>query len=620
MMYEGGYAGRILRVDLSMSSISTEPLAAETARSFLGGAGLGISLLLDGVVPGADPLGAANRLIFAVGPLTGTTLPCANRVAVVAKSPLTNAVGLSLSGGHFPIELRRAGYDALVIDGVSAKPVFLYVHDDRVQLKDASQLWGTSTTDCQLLVKEQLGEHGARIACIGPAGEQLSRLACIINERRAAGRKGLGAVMGAKNLKAIAVRGTRDVGVADPDRFAELRRDFLAAMRGSPILYSLFAKRGTSIMVDGTSELGILPAKNWLETGTYAPLEQLGTDAQDKLTLRRAGCANCPIRCTQMRSVDEGPYAGAFSEGPEFETTYAFGTSTGNDNWPSIVAADRMCDEFGLDTVSAGVAIGFAMELHEKGLLSREDCDGLDLRFGNHEAMLKLLRRMAFREGLGGILADGVRIAAERIGKGTDAMAMHVKGLELPGYDVRGAKGHGLNYATSFTGADHARGYAFQEIFGMPIPEAVDRFAASGKGRLTKWNQDMRIACCDSPTLCGFLVDMAIPANAADVIAELSTAATGLVFSGGDVMAIGERITNVARVFNLRQGLTRADDNLPRRLMTTEIPGGASAGHRIAPEEFEEMLAEYYQERGWDSQGVPRPEKLAELGLQSLID
>jgi aldehyde:ferredoxin oxidoreductase len=300
---------------------------------------------------------------------------------------------------------------------------------------------------------------------------------------------------------------------------------------------------------------------------------------------------------------------------------FSFGGATGVENIDAVIAADRLADELGLDTISAGVTIAFAMELFEKGILSQADTGGLELKFGNDAAMLSLLRLMAYREGIGNLLADGSRAAAAKIGKGSERYAMHVKGLELPAYDVRGAKAHGLNYATSYAGADHNRGYAFQEIFGIPIPYEVDRLSAEGKGKLTKWNQDVRSATCDAPTMCAFLLDMAVPAIATKNTADLMEAVTGLKYTPEEVQAVGERINNLARAFNVGAGLTRNDDTLPERLMTEPLKAGASKGHFISKDELKKMLDEYYTERGWDVQtGIPTRKKLTELGLGYAAD
>ncbi|MBU2498106.1 MAG: aldehyde ferredoxin oxidoreductase C-terminal domain-containing protein, partial [Proteobacteria bacterium] len=364
-----------------------------------------------------------------------------------------------------------------------------------------------------------------------------------------------------------------------------------------------------------TCATGIFPTKNFTTTGEYAPADKIGVAVQMTRDTGSVHCYGCPVGCSQLKMAKTGPYAGTLAEGPEYETFFSFGGETGVEDIDAIIAADRLSDELGLDTISAGVTIGFAMECYEKGILSKEDTGGLELNFGNHEAMVSLLRLMAFRDGIGALLADGARVAAEKIGKGSEKYAMHVKGLELPAYDVRGAKAHGLNFATSYTGADHNRGYAFQEIFGIPIPYAVDRFVAEGKGKLTKWNQDVRSATCDAPTMCAFLLDMAVPAIATQNTADLMEAVTGLSFTAEDIQKVGERMNNLARAFNVREGFTRADDTLPERLMTEPLKAGAAKGHFVSKEDLKVMLDEYYTARGWDNAGVPSKEKLNELGL-----
>jgi len=525
-------------------------------------------------------------------------------------------VGMCLSGGFFPAELKLAGYDMLIIEGKAEKPIYIWIKDGEVRFRDAGKLWGTQTSDCQQIIRDDLHDQNVRVACIGPAGERLSKIACIINERRAAGRKGLGAVMGAKNLKAIAVRGSGTLDIASPEKFKSARAAMLKAMKESPVLYPHFSKEGTPSNVDNTCALGIFPAKNWSATGAFTPVDQIGVEALESRRIGKEHCADCPVGCSQLRLAQAGPYAGILTEGPEFETLYSLGGETGVDNMDSIIAADRLCDELGVDTISAGVTVGFAMELFEKGILTTADTGGLELKFGNHQAMISLIRLMAFREGIGDVLADGVKAAAARIGKGSEKYALHVKGLELPGYDVRGAKAHGLSYATSYTGADHNRGYAFQEIFGVPVPYAVDRFAIEGKGKLTVWNQDVRTATCDCPTMCVFLLDMAMAPRATESTAAFMEAVTGLAFTPEEVTRVGERVNNLARAFNLREGFKRADDTLPERLMTEPLQSGASKGQLISRKDLDAMLDEYYTVREWDANtGIPSKKKLKELNL-----
>jgi aldehyde:ferredoxin oxidoreductase len=618
-MLGGGYTGKILRVDLTNKEYRVDDTTEEFARTYIGGAGFGMKILYDEVPAGTDPLGPDNKLIFASGPLSGTDTPCASRMAVTAKSPLTGAVGMALTGGFFPAELKFAGYDAFVIEGEAQEPTWIAIDEDRVQFRDGKGLWGTSTSDCQQLIKDTLNDQETRIACIGPAGERKSLMACIVNERRAAGRKGLGAVMGAKNLKAIALRGRKPVNVADPDAYKEARTFMRTAMRESPVLYPAFAKLGTPMVVEVTGAMGILAAKNWQATGEFVPMDELGNDAAARVTIGRNPCHNCPVACSQLKLARNAPYAGILAEGPEFESLYSLGTQCGVDSYDAVIAADRLCDELGLDTMSAGVAIGYAMELNERGLLP--DTDGLDLSFGNDEAMMVMLEKMAYRDGIGDLFADGVKVAGERLGGDASAYAMHVKGLELPAYDVRGAKAHGLNYATSYTGADHNRGYAFQEIFGVPLPFEVDRFALERKGELTKWNQDIRTATCDCPTMCAFLLDTAMGAAATENTANLVNSLSGLDLTPDEVFTVGERVNNLARAFNAREGFTRKDDNLPDRLMNEPLAEGGSKGQHIPQADLDYMLDEYYTMRGWDvATGTPTRAKLEELGLGYVAD
>ena len=620
-MYQGGYTGKVLRINLGSQTAKVEETPEQMAKDFIGGAGFGIKLLFDEVKAGTDPLGPDNKLIFASGPLSGTNVPCTSRMSVTGRSPLTGAVGMGLSGGHFPVELKWAGYDAMIIEGKSEEPVYVSIKDGDVKFRSAKKLWGMKTTDTQQIIKNDLHDQNVRVACIGPAGENQIKIASIINEWRAVGRKGLGAVMGSKNLKAIAMRGTGKVAVADKEKLKAARKVFTGAMKESEVLYPVFANTGTPMVVDATSGIGIFPTRNFMTTGEYNAAETLGVEVQMTRNVGSDACYGCPVGCSQLKLAKTGAYEGILTEGPEFETMYSYGGVTGVDNIDAVIAADRLADELGLDTISSGVSIAFAMELYEKGILTKEDTGGIELNFGNDEAMISILKQMAYREGIGDLLADGTKAAAEKIGKGSEKYAMHVKGLELPAYDVRGAKAHGLNYATSYTGADHCRGYAFQEIFGIPVPHEVDRFAAEGKGKLTKWNQDIRTATTDAPGMCAFLFDMAVVGIAAQNTASLLEAVTGFTYTPDDILLAGERINNLAHAFNVREGFTRADDTLPERILTEPLKGGASKGHYISRDELDLMLDEYYAARGWDvATGAPSREKLAELGIEYVAD
>ncbi len=613
--------GKILRVNLTTKQITAEPYPEDLWRQFMGGAGAAIKLLYDEVDPKVDPLGPDNKLIASMGFLAGTSAPATSRVAFVAKSPLSGTVGYANSGGFFPNELRAAGVQAIIVEGKAEAPVYLWIGDDKAEIRDAKDYWGLNTIDTQFYMQQSLHDGNIRVACIGPAGERLVKYAAIIHERRASGRKGLGAVMGAKNLKAIAVRGSQKLPpLADPAAFREAVKVLHAAMKDSPALYTRFRNFGTAGNVELTVKQGDMPALNFQEPADEKYLA-IGGQVGTTFRVRHFACDQCPVFAAQVRAVSSGPYAGYASEGPEFESLYSLGSDMGITDMGVCIAMDRLCDELGLDTVSFGATVAMAMELYERGILKSADVDGLDLKFGNHEAAVALLRKVAYREGVGDLLAEGSRLAAERIGGDAPKYAMHVKGLEFPGYDPRGLKAMGLNYMTAYTGADHSRGHSEQEVFGIPVPQAVDRLAIEGKAALTIFNQDIGASVKDSSMLCTFVARLALlPKNLGPtLIADMWRAAQGYDVTPEEVVRVGERLTNVARVWNLRAGFTRADDTLPDRLLMEPLKTGASQGHRISPEDRDFMLDEYYSLHGWDARGVPTPERLKALGLEALV-
>ena len=582
-MYEGGYMGKVLWVNLSELTFREDPLPLEVAQQCLGGAGFGVKYVYDEVPADCDPLGEDNKLVFACGPFTGTTIPCSSRMAVSAKSPLTQTMGVALSrrplsrgieGGRLRrTRCRGPGrktYLPLDKGRPSEFPIggrSLGTHDVRLSTSNQGQTSRPEHT--RVLHRSGGGEVGAD--------------PCIVNERRVAGRRGLGAVMGSKNLKAIAIRGALKPSIADDAVFTAARRRMLKAMKDSQSLYSEFARYGTSGNLDNCSALGIFPTKNWTATGDQRYADKIGMAVMETRARGKTGCAQCPVACSQMRLAQNPPYRGIFAEGPEYETLYAFGGATGVDNPDAIIAADRISDEYGLDTVSAGVTIGFAMELFERGILTLKDTGGMSLAFGDHAAMVKLLRMMGEREGLGDLLCDGTRAAAEKIGRGSERYAMHVKGLELPAYDARGVKGQGLSLATAYCGADHNKGYSNQEIFGFLIPYPVDRLDPRGKGELAKWNQDAATGVTDCPPMCAFILGNAVAPFLYENTADLMRGTTGLQFTAEDVQRVGERVNNLARVFSLLAGLTRADDDLPERLKTEPIPPGPAGRPHARP-------------------------------------
>lgn len=631
-MYDGAYTGKTLWVDLNKQETRIEKTDPDLVQQYLGGAGFGIKLLYDLVKPGTDPLSPENVLIFAPGPLTGTDSPCSSRLTITGRSPQTGAVGMATSGGEFPASMKQAGFDIIIIQGKASQPVYLQIGDEKVNFRSAKKLVGMNAMDTQWFIKEDLGNQNYRVACIGQPGEKLSCMAAIMNERRAAARKGLGAVMGSKHLKAIAVLGNNTLTIAHPDRYQAARKELLERFKNSRTLYKGLAKYGTSDAVDVTAELGIFPAKNFSDTGNFRPLEMIGYERQGEDIIRKNPCYKCPVGCSQVRVAREGDYPGTLTEGPEFESTFALAGATGVSDLSALYLADRLCDDYGLDNMSVGNTIAFAMELFEREIITIKETDGLELHFGNHQAMIEMIHRIAMRIGFGDILADGAVMAAERIGRGSEQYAMHVKKLELPGYDVRGAKAHGLNYMTSYTGADHNRGYSAQEIFAGSIPLRVNRMELKGKAELCKWNQVIETVLCDCSTFCSFLFSNAdsffnpaeeglsdeLTEHRIATVTEMLNGATGVEFTPRDIIRIGERVNVLARCFNIREGFLRKDDYLPKRLTEEGIPGGASAGAKTSKEDQDLLLDQYYQAFGYDLQGVPTLARLQELGLSDI--
>lgn len=616
MGVNSGFWGRLLRVNLTYKTSSVEEISDELLKKYIGGAALGSKLLYDELKPGIDPLGVENKIIYTCGPVTGTDTPCASRLNIATKSPLTGTITNSLSGGYFPVELKWTGFDAVIIEGKAVEPTLLVIKNDEVTFRSAKKLWGLNTFDTQLMIKEMLHDQSLRISCIGPAGEKLSLMSAIINEARAAGRKGVGAVMGSKNLKAVVVRGTNKVPIANKELFNKGVSKLLKGLKESPMAYSVFSKYGSSCAMEPVAGMGCFPHNNWQSNDESIDwMEMIGPYTLEKLDVGTNPCYRCPVACSRVRVAKRGRYAGISTEGPEFETMYSLGSVIGVTDPNAVVAADRLCDELGLDTISAGVAIGMAMELIEKDIIKDED--NLGLAFGNDNAAMLMLRNLAYREGyLGSLFADGTKRASETIAN-SDHYAMQVKGLELPAYDVRGFKAHGLNYATCYTGADHNKGYSIQEVFGIPVPHPVERLEYKGKGKLTKFNQDFA-GLFDTVTFCEFPA-IFVPEIFQQVMAEIISGASGWEFTAQDMWDVGERLNNLCRMFNIREGFSRKDDTLPKRLMTEPLKFGLSKGEFISPEDFNFMLDEYYEARGWDRNGMPTPERLKLLGLEETI-
>ena len=611
-----GWRGSILRVDLTRGSIRTEPLDAGTAKDFIGGRGFGVHTLLCELDPSCDPLSESNILTMAAGPLTGTTAPTAARYMVTTKSPLTGAITCSNSGGFFPAELKKSGLDMIVFTGRAKEPVYLWIMNGRAELRSAAHLWGKTTHDTDSAVKAET-DPKARIACIGPAGERGVLFASIMNDKdRAAGRSGVGAVMGAKNLKAVAVRGTGSVTLHDPGEFNALVKKFLKKFKddqqGKPFGLNLY---GTAQTIAGTQTVGALPTRNF-QQGTFRGWEAIGGQALAKTFLiRPKACFSCPIACGRVTQVKVPGYEGA-GEGPEYETVYAMGSNCGIDHLAALTKANYICNEQGMDTITMGATIACAMEMSEKGIIPESDIGlGRALRFGDAEALVELTRRTAERKGFGDFLALGSRRLAGHYGR--PEFSIHAKGQEFAGYEPRAEQGMGLAYATSPIGASHMRGDpAYIEILGVPF--LIDPLTWHDKAQLVKDWQDV-FAVIDAAGLCVFFSVRNLTTPTRDIppvgICELLNAATGAGYTVKALIEAGERIFNAERIILCRAGFNRKDDTLSDRILKEPLPDGPARGMVC---HLEEMLDQYYPVREWDMNGVPAPQKLKMLGLPSI--
>ena len=604
-----GYAGKLLYVDLGKGSFEGRETPAQLAQAFLGGRGLGAALLYKELELGIDPLGPKNILIFMTGLADGTLLPSSPRWVVVTKSPLTGMYLCNSAGGFFGPELKFAGYDGIVIKGKAKSPVYLYIKDGKMELRDAKKLWGKMTDETEQEIRKELKDNRVRVACVGPAGENFVKYANIQSDLRSIGRGGAGAVMASKNLKAVAVRGHGKFEVADEEGLAILVRELRMNMKESEAVQD-FTKWGTMQFVDVINEAGLLPTRNFQE-GVFEGARKINAETIRKMVKRNTACFGCPVACGKYSIVADGKYAGTMVEGPEYETIWSFGAHCGVDDLEAIAAANMWCDKYGIDTISAGNTIGFAMECYERGLLTKKDTDGLELKFGNHEVFLPSLKKIALREGIGDLLAEGVREMAKRLKHGTENFAMHVKGMELPAYDPRGAWGMGVAYATSCRGGCHLKAWTL----GVEVMHPkYDRFSSEGKGKLVFELQNER-AINDSIGVCTF----GSRAIGVDEMVKMVTVLTGWNFNSKKLLEAGERIYNVERLIATREGVARKDDTLPPRLLTDVLPHGPSKGVHLRREDLDQMLNEYYAVRGWDRNGKPTKAKLEELGILKLF-
>jgi aldehyde:ferredoxin oxidoreductase len=617
----GGYCGKILFVELSEGKIEELKPSEQTYRKFIGGTGLGARFLYEKMKPGSDPLGNENILGFVTGPLTGTSAPGSGRFTVVCKSPLTNAWADSNSGGYWGPELKYAGYDAVFIKGMAKEPVYLHIYEGRAELKNASDLWGKNTRETEEMLKKVIGDEKVKVACIGPSGELKSLISGIVNENgRTAARSGVGAVMGSRRLKAVVVRGKDKVPVAHPEKLQEAQKTYFKLFKNNDFQQRLSA-HGTGGGLSFLVSIGDSALKNWTYHGTEAmpACTRLDSVNMEKFKLKRYGCHSCVVRCGAIVKVQKGGFA---TEGevhrPEYETLASFGTNCLNDNIEAVIRANEICNLYGMDTIAVGNVVAFAMECYEKGLIGKEETDGLDLSWGNGEAIVSLTQKIASRDGFGALLADGPRIAADRIGRGSEEWAMHVRGQALPYHDPRTSPAQGTGYFVDANPGRHMessgtqtleRGGALGNDPVLSTP-TLDRYGDySRKAPMLALGAQF-FQFYSSAGLCGLLLlGSTVPA------AEYVAAVTGWEMDWSEALRAGKRILTVRQAFNAREGIVPDDSCLPERLVQP-LEVGVSAGQKI---DFETMKASYFAAMGWDLRsGKPYPATWRELGLNEL--
>ncbi|RLF60331.1 MAG: aldehyde ferredoxin oxidoreductase [Thermoplasmata archaeon] len=591
------YAGKLLFVELSERKVEEQEIDLEIASKFIGGRGYAAFLLFKMLKPKTEPLSNENPLIFMTGPLTGIA-PASGRSCMTSKSPLTNTIFDSQIGGYFGVELKKAGYDGMVITGASKVPVYLSIKNGNVEIKDASTLWGLNVSETISKIKSK--EKNSRVLAIGRAGENLVKYACIIDdEGRALGRGGLGAVMGYKKLKAIAVRGKNKITPVNTYAFKKYSKEFSELLKNHPITGDILGRFGTLLLMNPVNKHGVLPVRNFTRGG-LDEVGHLSGETLNKFLKERRGCALCPIKCGRIMKIGETQTLNL-----EYETAWALGINCCISDPETVAKANNLCNELGMDTISMGNCIAFLMECSEKGLVRDK------IAFGDKEKVLELIQKTAHRRGIGNLLAEGVKMMSQRI-DGSEEFAIHVKGLELPAYDPRGLTGQALAYVTSNRGGCHLRAYLVpQEI--LSIPEYVDNLRIEGKAKMVKEIEDI-FAVLDSLLICKF-TSLAVFSTLnfeVDIYAKLLTTATGFYFDEDELKKAGERIYNIERLFNVREGFDYRHDRLPPRFAKPLI-GGAAEGH---VERIGELLPEYYKLRGWNSQGIPEERKLKKLGLE----
>ena len=594
---------KLLRIDLSRERTRTQTIDDATTKKFVGGRGLGVKLLYDELKAGTDPLGPENKLIFMTGPATGTAFPLSGRFHVITKSPATGSIGDSNCGGDWGPELRFAGFDGIVVEGKAKEPKYLWINDGKTELRDAKNLWGKGVWDTEDMIREELGDPKVKLASIGPAGERLVLFAAIINDKhRAAGRAGVGAVMGSKNLKSIAVKGTGKVEVARPRQLGNAVKKAAEKIRSHALTGKSLPELGTAVLVNVINEIGAYPTRNF-QTGVFPTADKTsGETMRDKILVKGKPCWGCIVACGRVTKVTEPPYQ-VEGEGPEYETIWSMGAMCGIDDLNAIAKAHNICDDLGMDPISFGATVGCAMELNEKKLIPKSKLYGLDLKFGNPQAIVELAYWTGYRSNFGDDIALGSKRLAQKYG--APDLSMDVKGLELPAYDPRVVQGHGLGYATSNRGGCHLRAYMIApEVAG--IPEKLDPYQTAGKAKWVKTFQDL-FSVCDSLVTCKFITF----ALSADDLKDLTNPLTDWNWTTDDFMQTGDRIYTLERMFINREGFGRKDDTLPKRLLKEPMPEGPAKG-RV--NELDKMLDDYYNVRGWKD-GKPTEAKVKELGL-----
>ncbi len=626
--------GKVLRANLTKGDITEEALEEHVARKFVGGRGLGAYILFNELKPNIDPLGPANKLVVATGVMTGIPFPGNSCLNVMAKSPLTGIWGESTAKGFFGPELKSTGYDAIIIEGKAENPVYLKIHDGEAQIRDGSHLWGRSTREVQRIIRAEFKDDRTQVGCIGIAGENLVRFANIMfGFNHFAGRTGMGAVMGSKKLKAIAVRGARRARYAHEEKLVDLlmnRLNSKEALRGPYWPDGLF-KYGSLADLGYWQETGRLPTMNFRRS-LFPGYDNVTAEtlASSPYLIRNNTCPHCTAGCNRITKAHDPYELDPEYATPEYESTAALSSLCMNDNLVATLKAIELCNKYGIDTMSTGVTIAFVMECYEKGLVTRKEADGLALTWGNHEAIIQLVEKIAKREGIGDLLAEGSRKAAEKLGSGAEEFVMHVKGMEFPLHDVRGMKGHGLGIATSNRGACHLQVETddmFEGQLDADIGIDETTFPKECRDRLYTGPEKVKIvkiigdlfAAFDSLVICKWT---AYPCGGykTKTLVDIVATATGWDFTVEELMKTGERIFNLCRAFNVREGVRRKDDRLPKRF-TERLPEGPYKGEAFSEEQLERMLDHFYKLRGWDEKtGIPTREKLEELGLGYVAD